>query len=428
MDARTLIICFYVFRFLLECVLNVLSDRQRSKPLPENVADVYSHERYRDYLSSVADYHKAWLVYKAIDFLILVIVLYSGFFGAVESVAGENPYLVLALTLALFVPVSVAETVCLDYYSTLIIDERYGVNRSTKRDFAKDETARQVVSTVLVVVIMFALAFFGERIPVWTQGFTTGSVQAGIICAIITAAVLVLAIFSSALSLLQLRVSYTIEPLPDGELRERLFQMAQGSKRKLRQVYVYNESAKSTEENAALISIPGHCTLVIADNLIESGDTGRVLATLSHEIGHLKQRCDGWTIASGLINAALVVLLFALVLNPGPIVELANWTQSSFGLSTNNYFLILSVLMCFAWFITAPIEVYNNCKSRAREYRADQEAVMQGLGQQLVDMLKGAERKVLANVNPHPVIEFLEYDHPGLARRVSAIQGETASG
>lgn len=122
------------------------------------------------------------------------------------------------------------------------------------------------------------------------------------------------------------------------------------------------------------------------------------------------------------MSVLLLLVILLLILSPGPILSLVSWTQASFGLSTINYSLILDVLECFVWIPVQALKVFANCESRAREYSADQEAVRQGLGQQLIDMLKDAERDALMNVNPHPVVEFLEYDHPGLARRIAAIK------
>lgn len=90
-------------------------------------------------------------MYKVIDIGLLTAVMYSGFFRLVDRVAGGSPYQTLALTLMLFVPVSSVESVCLDYYDTFVIDERYGLNRSTGREFAKDETVGQLSSAIVSV-------------------------------------------------------------------------------------------------------------------------------------------------------------------------------------------------------------------------------------------------------------------------------------
>lgn len=422
MDARALVVGYAVFRLLIDFVLATLSDCQRKKPLPDSVADVYTPERYRDYLASVADYRKASLVSKLVDLGVLGALVYGGFYNVVDEAAHGSPYLVIAYTLLLVYPLSVVLTLCLDYYETFVIDERYGLNKSTKREFAKDEAITLSMGAVVEAVALNLVAFLGEHIPIWTRGFTAGAGKAAIVCAILIVIAMAFGVFGSALGLLRLKLSYTIEPLPEGDLRSRVFSMACGSKRKLRQVYVYNESTKSTDKNAAAINIPGHHVIVIADNFLNENDSDELLATLAHEIGHLKERWDAWTTASAVINAGVILALFWLIFDPSPILAIVAWTQESFGLATINYYLVLVVLAPFLWLPSAAIGIFGNCQSRHREYNADQEAVRQGLGQQLITMLKDAEGKALMNVNPHPVVEFLEYDHPGLANRISAIR------
>ena len=39
-------------------------------------------------------------------------------------------------------------------------------------------------------------------------------------------------------------------------------------------------------------------------------------------------------------------------------------------------------------------------------------------------MLKSSSSKELRGVNPHPLIEFLEHDHPALPKRLRAIYKE----
>lgn len=58
------------------------------------------------------------------------------------------------------------------------------------------------------------------------------------------------------------------------------------------------------------------------------------------------------------------------------------------------------------------------------KYEADRNSVLEGYGNALAEMLKSSSSKELREVNPHPFIEFLEYDHPPLPKRLRAIYKE----
>ena len=66
-------------------------------------------------------------------------------------------------------------------------------------------------------------------------------------------------------------------------------------------------------------------------------------------------------------------------------------------------------------------DVYHNAIIRSQEYEADKEAVKNGYGEALIATFKKMSSDELINVNPASIIEFLEYDHPGMYHRIKAI-------
>ena len=62
--------------------------------------------------------------------------------------------------------------------------------------------------------------------------------------------------------------------------------------------------------------------------------------------------------------------------------------------------------------------------ARAFEYRADATAVEAGYGEALISALKKLSKDNFSDLNPHPVVVALEYDHPTTAARIKAIRQE----
>ena len=71
--------------------------------------------------------------------------------------------------------------------------------------------------------------------------------------------------------------------------------------------------------------------------------------------------------------------------------------------------------------------VFRNYTSRCEEYEADRNAVSEGYGEPLIKTFKELSNDELVDVNPADVIEFLEYDHPGMYHRICAIRKAIAS-
>lgn len=426
MTVQMLIVGFAVFKVLFNAALNAWAEKQRKVPLPESVADVYDANKYAEYLAYVSDKKRANTVYRVVDAVILAIVVFSGYFVAMDEIAEGNVYVVAAISFLLFWAIDAIEHTILSYYLTFTVDEKYGLNKLDRRGFAKDTALDEIPSLILGLALMLFFVFIGEGLPAWTNGFRVGIAPAVGICVAVAAGIGVFTIVAAALSVFTMMKQYKFEPMPEGELRSDIERLVEGSRKKIRQIYVYDESSKSTAKNAFLAKIPGYRFFGIADNFLNDNSHRELLAVLSHEAGHLKHRKNAWDFGAYLIFCALFVCAVLVIVNPGPVLFLVDWTQESFGIQTLNYVMILSVLGVVVKPLSYAIGVYQNCRSRFEEYEADREAVRNGYGRELEETLKRAERDVLMNVNPHPVIEFLEYDHPGLANRVIAMREAAA--
>ena len=53
------------------------------------------------------------------------------------------------------------------------------------------------------------------------------------------------------------------------------------------------------------------------------------------------------------------------------------------------------------------------------------EAVKNGLGEELITTFSKMTSDELIDLNPHPVLEWLDFDHPGMYRRISYIREAT---
>ena len=62
--------------------------------------------------------------------------------------------------------------------------------------------------------------------------------------------------------------------------------------------------------------------------------------------------------------------------------------------------------------------------SRKAEYRADEQAVIEGYGDSLVKALKILARENFADLNPHRLIVLLEYSHPTLLQRIRVLEAK----
>lgn len=421
-SARLFILAAMVVQQIYNMVLHHVEDIQRKKPLPEEVADIYDAERYQTYLDYTADTKKLRNKFKAISIVIECILIFSPMYAYIERIAGKNPYGVFFITYGIIWLVGIIPDIWASYEVTFGVLEKYGINKKDKKEFAKDIVLEQALDLFLMVVIMLIIIYVGEHLATWTNNYTVGYFRSFIICASVALVLFLFICIAKVLSYAVLRKQYTFTPMEDGELKDKINALQEGSKKKVKDIYVYNESKKSTTKNAFLLKIFWHREFGIADNFINENAEDELLAVLSHEVGHLKHKKDIRNFISYGIIVIFALAAVCIIADPSICLTVQEWVRESFGITSANYYLYFIVYSYFVTPIMFIVGIFNSYKSKYEEYEADREAVKNGYGEELIKTFKTLSSDELVNVNPHPFIEFAEYSHPGMYRRIKAIK------
>lgn len=397
-------------------------DVQRQKPLPAEVADIYDADRYQKYLDYTAESKNLGNKFKLINIAITCAILFSPLFSYVEQVGGGDPYKTFFLTFALVWAVELVTDTWSSYEVTFGIREKYGLNKKDKKEFFKDEVLKQILLLFVLTLTMLLIIYVGENMARWTDNYTLGFVHSLMLCAAIFAAGYGVIAVCRVFGYLVLKKQYKFTPLEEGELKDKINRLQADAKKKVKHIYVYNESKKSTGKNAFLLKLFWRREFGIADNFMKENAEPELLAVLSHEIGHLKHRKDLRNFLQYGILAGIFFAVAYIISNPAACLWLNGWIRGSFGLTNNNYYLMMMVYGSILTPLSFLISVYSAYVSRCEEYEADREAVKNGYGEELIRTFKALSRDELVNVDPHPFVEFTEYDHPGMYRRIKAIR------
>lgn len=421
-SARIFILVAMIIKQIYNMILGRIADIQRKKPLPEEVADVYDAERYQTYLDYTADIKKLRNKYKVIDLVIECILIFSPIYSYIERGTGSNPYGTFFATFGIIWLVGLVTETWASYDVTFGVLEKYGINKKDKKEFAKDCILEQVLNLVLMVVIMLIVIYVGEHLALWTNNYSVGYVRSIGICLAVAAIVFIFVCIAKLLSYAVLRKQYTFTPMEEGELKDKIKKLQDGSKKKVKDIYIYNESKKTTTKNAFLLKLFWHREFGIADNFMNENAEDELLAVLSHEVGHLKHKKDIRNFISYGIDAVFIAIAISLIANPSACLKIQAWIRESFNVTSANYYLYFVVYSYIVTPVMFVVNIFNSYKSKWEEYEADREAVKNGYGEDLIKTFKALSSDELVNVNPHPFIEFTEYSHPGMYRRIKAIR------
>jgi STE24 endopeptidase len=284
------------------------------------------------------------------------------------------------------------------------LEDFFGFNRSTQSIFWVDRVKGYLLGLIFGFPIFYAIAWFFQSFPRswWLWAWAVLFIFQ--VAMIIVYPLLILPWFNK------------LTPLPDGELKERLLQLAQTTQFPINKIFTMDGSKRSAHSNAFFTGLGKFRHIVLYDTLVEQMTTEEIAAVLAHEIGHYKrQHIRTHLIVEGVCSFLGLAILYYLSSSP--------WFLKSFGFQTGYalvpLILIFSIAISGVTFWSNPL---FNYLSRRHEYEADHFAVnILGRAEPLVSSLRKLHKENLSNLTPHPIFSAFYYSHPTLLEREAAM-------
>lgn len=204
---------------------------------------------------------------------------------------------------------------------------------------------------------------------------------------------------------------YRLEPLGDGELRERLLRLGRRTGVPVLGVWVGDQSRKSRTANAAVTGLGRTRRIILFDTLVREFPPDEIEAVLAHELAH-HAHADIWR---GLAVQGVVTLATFWLAD-----RLLAAGATSLGLAGSADLAALPLLLLIALGAGVVALPLTNAWSRHVERQADDFAVRAvGSSGAFVAAMERLARLNLAEREPHPLKEALFYSHPAIGRRVA---------
>ena len=392
-------------RFFWSLTLQLLSNKQVGKPLPKSVQGIYNEAEYNKWRSYNNKKDKLHLASNAIS-LVFNIVLFCT--NIISVVYYALPGDVMVKSMLFFLLIGLVETIIslpIDYIFNFKIEAEFGFNKVTPKIFIVDTIKNYIIGNVLNIAI-FGLVLLTYNL----LGDYFG------IIAFLGLAVLMILIsaFSSVFS----KIFNKFTSLPEGELRTNLSKMFEDAGYKLKDIYVMDASKRTTKANAYCGGIGKMKQIVLYDNLVNNYTEGEITAVFAHELAHFKNKDTTKMTFFNMLNfLPMMVVMTVMMIVP----EIAQ----SYGFSDANIFFAFYVSFgSVLSIVTQLIMIPFNYMSRAFERRADSLAFEKGYGDELITALRKLHKDSLSDMNPHPTVVKLTYNHPPLHERIELIESK----
>ena len=402
MNWKWLILALVTVQHIYQLALHIVQNRSANNPTPANVADVYDSETYEKWKRYSAEKGRLGVVSTVVSWAMMMVLLSTDVYAAVAAWFPSGVFMQLLAVLLLHAVVEAVVNAGLNYVSTMIIEEKYGFNRSTMKTFVTDQLRNLLLELVLSVGLMWILSGLHR----WL-GDGMILLFAGVVFCITLLISFLYPIFS--------RIGNKFVPLEEGELRDKLLDLLNKHGYQVKAIEVMDASRRTTKLNAYFTGFGKMKTIVLYDNLLNAMSTDEICAVFAHELGHglhkdvLKQQIMNF---GNLLLMAVVVWL--AVKEP--------MHHEAFGFAQVNYGFAYLLLGAGLGLIQPLTGMAMSAYSRFAEYRADRQAVTEGYGEALILGLKKLARENFVHLAPAKLLVVLEYSHPPLSERIAAIE------
>ena len=397
-----ILIAIIVIKFIFDTIIDTINAKHFNDEIPNELKDIYNHE---EYLKSQA-YKKENHSFSQISslFSIVTTLLFFAFdgFAFVDEIArgfSDNTIVITLLFFGIIIFASDIIGIPFSYYSTFVIEEKYGFNKATKKLFILDKLKGWLMMMIVGGGILALITWFYE---ITTTNFWLYTW-------------LLISVFSFVMNLFYSKLIVPLfnkqTPLENGELKSAIENFSSKVGFQLDNIFVIDGSKRSTKANAYFSGFGSQKRITLYDTLINDLETDEIVAVLAHEVGHYKKKHIIYNLALSVVLTGFTLYILSLLVGNETLSQALGVQTASFHIGLIAFSILYSPISEITGFLM-------NILSRKFEYQADDYAKNNFAAQPLISALKKLSKNSLSNLTPSPIYVKIHYSHPSLLQRI----------
>lgn len=402
-----IIIGALLFEYILSTVSSVLNMNSITESVPEGFQDHYDEDKYSKSQAYLKDKTRFGLLSGAFSLILTLVVIHSGVFGDLDSFVRENASNSIIAGLIFFgILFIINDIINLPFalYSTFVIEEKYGFNKTTYQTFVIDKLKGYGLTIVFGSLIMIPVLYFFN-----TYGSNAWWIAWGLITVFIIA---VQPLFVNVIA----PMFNTFTPLEEGELRTSIENFAKKVNFPIGRIDVMDGSRRSAHSNAYFSGFGKSRRIALFDTLLDKHSTEEIVSVVAHEVGHYKKKHIVTGTALGILETGFMLFVFNYFITDLELFKVFGVEKAS------SYCGLIFFGMLYSP-VSLLTSIFTTAMSRKNEFEADAYALETTKKEEpLVSMLKGLAASNLSHLTPHPLMVFLSYSHPPVSERIKAVK------
>jgi len=364
----------------------------------DNASDSGQREQARAYQSTKL---RITLITLAINLVVPLVFLFSGGSEGLRDFSegiNSSQWVVVAIYLVVAGAGLQLLELPFEIFSSFVVEKRYELLKNSFTgwlwDWVKGTLVQAVLLTALISVIYWLLRSQPDTWWLWGAISTT----------------VLLLILMALVPIVLMPLFYKFEPIPEGELKDRLFALADRIGTHVQGIYIWHLGEKTSKSNAAVTGWGRTRRIIISDTLIESSTPQEIEVVMAHELGHHVKK-DVWKMM--VVQTVLVFISFFVI-----DLALDTWIDSLElrGVSDIAGLPLVITVSVVVSLIALPIA---NWLSRKVETAADNYALnLTGMKDEFISAMEKLGDNNMSDREPNKVVEFVFHSHPSIQRRI----------
>ena len=382
----------------IQTIKTVPIDQQSIDLLGINSTEEYNSRRYNieklklSILRNVI--YVGWIIYLLSGGFVIEINSYLQSFSLSEYLHNLSVILMVFMVIHL-------SMLPLSYFSTFVIEDRYGFNTSTKRLFLRDNIV-SIFMTLILIAIMSSIFFY---VVTFTKIWWLLLASTMFIFMILS-----IYIYPTYIS----PIFNTFNNLDDDIINSEIRDLSKITNFSINNLYVMDKSKRTKHPNAYFTGFKNNRRIVFYDTLIDLLSPKEIKAVLAHEIGHYKHN----HIFKSLILSTAVIFIgmfcLSMLINNISYLEFLN-------LPINEASQLIALVFTYQ-VISFFIEPFFSILSRSNEYEADNFASNQVDKEYLVTSLIKLYKSNLSFLIPNKLYAMFYFSHPTILERINNLR------
>lgn len=404
MNSETLfyiIIAILVVSFIIDQGLDFLNSRHFNKPIPEELEDVFDAKEYQKSQLYKGERYRFSILVSSLSLVATLLFFFLDGFAYVDGIArsvSDNEIVIALIFFGIIMLASDFLSTPFSYYSTFVIEEKYGFNKTTKATFLMDKLKGWLMGAIIGGILLAVIIWFYESTGEYFWLYAWGIITVFTVFINLFYAKLIVPLFNKQ------------TPLEVSTLRSEIERYASKVGFTLDKIFVIDGSKRSTKANAYFSGFGSEKRVTLYDTLIHDLDEDEIVAVLAHEVGHYKRNHIIINLVAAIFSTGFTLWLLSLFIGNPLLSEALNISQPSFHIGI----VAFGVLYVPISGVTGLLMKYL---SRKFEYQADDYAKNTYAAKPLISGLKKLSKNSLSNLTPHPLYVFAHYSHPTLLQR-----------